>query len=330
MTSNFQTNEHRLQQGFVFLLWAITNVFLFFKIGVLTTGEAQKYLVAANQIDQLEFLPKYLFYSTYIILVAFIKSPFLIVLIQLVASAFALRFLMTLVHSMGGNWLITGLLYATCFPIQYWNMAIYTDSLFISGLIFLYYFTFNWKPNWIVGIGVFLLFLRPVSVIFLSAFLFFWTDLRKIHKLYLIALVPTALVALAFRYFYFPDFFSFFVTNQVICEVCVDENLLVLTGKKLLYFLTLYRPHYTLIHNLVNGFYFIILLIALVALKKPLLSYQRFTLLLLITYVIFVLFTCVNWNNRFIAPLLPFVFVLLGGHGAILETKKGKINLSLP
>lgn len=297
---------------FPFICWGIFNVFLFFQNGIISDGEALKYLWAANHLFSGEVFPKYLFYSTYVFILALVKSEIAIVVLQILTSGLSLFLFIKGAERVGGKGLLAGILLAVCWPIQYWNTAIYTESFFISGLIILWYLALARKWKWFLAILFPMLFLRPVMVVLLVPFIF-WTVFdasRRWKVLMLVGMISLGFLGLLSRIYFFPEYFDFVVTNQVICEVESGASVFVIMGKKLLYFFTLYRPHYSWVHNVANLIYPALLIWGLVKLKRPLGKHQRFLLVFLIWVAVFTLFTCVNWNNRFIAPVLPFVILL--------------------
>jgi hypothetical protein len=117
--------------------------------------------------------------------------------------------------------------------------------------------------------------------------------------------------ALLSRIYFFPEYFDFIVLDQVICEV--EEKTLTwkLMGKKLFYFWTLYRPHYSGMHNVMNLVFPVLLIIGVLRLKRPYTDQLKFLVFLFLWISVFVLYTCVDWNNRFVAPVLPFVILLV-------------------
>jgi len=84
---------------------------------------------------------------------------------------------------------------------------------------------------------------------------------------------------------------------------------------KAFYFWTTFRPGFSFLHNLVSLIFFLpIYFFALFACwKTKIPNAIKVYILTFITWTfILVIVTCVNWNSRFLAPALPFVFILAG------------------
>ncbi len=89
---------------------------------------------------------------------------------------------------------------------------------------------------------------------------------------------------------------------------------LKVSSAKAFYFWTTWRPENSFMNNLFSLCYFVpIYILAIYSLrnksKSALLSY---VLAFICLTFLMVLVTCVNWNSRFISPILPFVFLLAG------------------
>lgn len=296
----------------IYLLWGCFNLLLIYSRGVLITGEAEKYIAAAQDFFGSGTFPKYTFYSLFIGLLALVSNYKLVVIIQLLLNLIALYCLMDGTKRLGGKGWLVGVLFATCYPIQYWNAALYTESIFISGLVLLWYTMLIKQWKYAILLLCVLMFTRPVMIVFAVPFaLWMLSGKSKQLKIILgVGIVIMGIGALLMRIQYFPEYFSIFIDDQIICEVAATENTIEIMFSKLVYFFTLYRPHYSWTHNTINLIYPTLLIWSIFKLHRPLTQHQKFVLFLIGWLGLFIVFTCVNWNNRFIAPLLPFVFVL--------------------
>jgi len=90
---------------------------------------------------------------------------------------------------------------------------------------------------------------------------------------------------------------------------------LELSFHKMIYFWSTYRPGYSTLHNIFSILFFLpVYLLAIWGWYKSkipkAIKIYLFTFLSLTCFL--VILTCVNWDSRFLAPVLPFVFMLAG------------------
>lgn len=225
-------------------------------------------------------------------------------------------------------------------------------SFTVIGLYFLYsVFINNFRKRWWLLLILLLLivFSRPVGLIFVIAFFavaLIWlvkTQTKIIYySLAIVCILITALLLQSKFIFYFnPDSLK---RMEVICQVPqvnsgIDykeynasglssffhvifseigiKNFLVLGIKKLLSFFGMERSFYSNIHNIILLCTKIMLYpLAIIGLcfSKIKKGYclKTFSLFYILITSVGIFFTCDEWSNRFIAPLLPHIIILSG------------------
>ena len=310
-------------------VWCLVQMGLLATFGANTSGEAEKFIKEAESLrSNYIYSSKFLFYNAYVSVVAIIKIPFVIVLLQTILSGLAciqLRKVAVFFGARTGN--LTVFLFVSCYPIQIWNSSLYTESIFISLLILLCSVIVHQKSKGLVGLlGLILLFTRPTFVLFLPAFVWLYFKLNSISKKYMLPFLLIIPLALYNRITHFPEFFSFFISDQVICELVMEHQYSwreLIVQKITLYF-GMVRPHYSFGHNTYLLIYSLVYIPFALMLAKKNYSFKMFFALLLVVHLLFVSVTCVNWNNRFMATFLPFVFILANVGVASLNLKRKK------
>ena len=139
-------------------LWLVLQAILFFQFGIVTKGEAVKYLAESEYWRQYQNFsqPKYLFYSVYISIRLFFEEAGLgttgVYIFQLFLNLVSLIFFYKLSKRYFNNdrsALIASFLLIICLPWQLWTIHLYTESVFISLVIILTYFLL--KPDKTIG-----------------------------------------------------------------------------------------------------------------------------------------------------------------------------------
>ena len=326
--NNVFTNSLSRNQRILILFCFLVNLLYYFTIEFKTNNEAEKYTSASNDFLANGHFPlKYFFYSFYILLISFFKSSYLIIVFQLILSWISTVHLFKIAQNIKANPYIVAVLFVICYPIQVWNYALYTESVFISGLIILFSLILHQKSRLLIFVfTICLVFTRPTFIVFIPAFLLLFKKYFKVsYWLYLpvVILIPLALIN---RLEFYSTYFSFFVSDQIICEVMLEGDIsyFELITEKLSNFFLMIRNHYSFNHNLyLLIFIMITYFFAVIGLVKEKFKTRIVFILLFFTMSVFIGITCVNWNNRFIAPLLPFVFLLSGRGYRMLFTKRG-------
>ncbi len=313
-------------------LWCLVQLGLLLGFGVNIKGEAEKFIHAAENLRiNFNYSNKFLFYNAYVTIVAVCKEPSLVVTLQMLLTAIACVHLRKVAVFFGAKTgYLTVLLYVTCYPIQIWNSALYTESIFISLLIILCSTIVHKKSYvWVGMLTLVLLFSRPTFILFMPAFVWLFFKLNSISQKYVLPFLLIIPLALYNRMAHFPEFFSFFISDQIICELVVEQQYTwweLIIQKITLYF-GMIRPHYTFSHNAYLFLYTLAYIPYILVIIKKKYSYKTFFILLLLVHLLFVSVTCVNWNNRFVATFLPFVFILVGvgvEAGMMLVRRKNK------
>ncbi|HTE07810.1 MAG TPA: hypothetical protein VK628_03560, partial [Flavitalea sp.] len=133
---------------FVFL---IVQLILFRYVGVFTGLEAEKYVTQGNLLYETGSLSdtKYVFYLPIILLVyccRLLHAPYaLAAIIQIALSGLSLFYFYKLASRLGNRNVAfySSLLLAVFFPLQAWNLFLYSDSIFISLTVIYTYFVYS-------------------------------------------------------------------------------------------------------------------------------------------------------------------------------------------
>lgn len=345
------------------VLYLLASFFILFKHGIHVDGEAVKIIENANHLNAGTTFVNGIFgyfYFAYILLVAlFLKisvNLFFVAILQIVLSFFAAICLYRILRGELNNERIAFaffIVYLLCYPIQKWNYFLYTESIHTSMLmITLYYFNKLAAGRNVarflvpVILLVFVLFSRPVGILFLASLvvvLLYWLYRNKKIKLFFLffGLVVVGLVGFLnspFTAFVNPDSIR---RMEVVCQVPETNSTaeyqeynraglykaylvikdevgfadFFITGfKKLAYFFGMYRSYYSWQHNLLLICFTAFYPLAVIGMffrhaKRE--SYSRiFALCYLLLTSITIFFTCDEWSNRFISPAFPFVLIL--------------------
>ena len=173
------------------VIYFAVSLFILYKYGINTNGEATKYIEDAHRILNGEnlrngFFSK--FYFTYSVLVSvFIYFSFNLqgiaciqILLSFIAACCVYKILLAETCDQNISF-ITFATYLLCFPIQKWNFFLYTESLHtsfaVAGLYFLYtvFQKAQIKRGWMLIFFLLLIvFSRPVGIIFFFATVFIW------------------------------------------------------------------------------------------------------------------------------------------------------------
>ena len=242
------------------------------------------------------------------------------------------------------------MLYILFLKISQWNFILYTDGLFTSCCIITincYLWSSSKKSLLSVSVCCLMLlytvFLRPVGLVFLASFLMAiaLSDWRKLQWPYLAFLVLMILWGANWVLLdYHDSFVEAYRTAEIIYPdltlgigvpaqlILPDEDYFPLLRiflfiaynpvffsklffTKAFLFLTGVRPYFSQAHN---GSLLVFLLpcylFAIVGWRSIPKVFRLFTLLFVGSQIVMVGLTTVNWDGRFLLPMLPFVFVL--------------------
>jgi hypothetical protein len=283
-----------------------------------------------------------------------------VVIIQLLCNALATMALYKTANTVFNNKpqsVFATLLFITFIPIQYWNSFLYTESLFYSLCIFFMYSFVVLPPakkaTHVIRLIIVLalLFTRPLGILFLPVAAWYYlsqSNLLSITKwLVAIAACAIALVLVNFLYQGGADMDIVMPQKQgfIICYGCsitqaglqtittgnplnnlvyfIVHNpgyFLQLAFYRLLYFFTLYRPYYSLLHNayLIACMVFLYGFAVISAFSTKLIKtvpFKHIFLPLLVIFCVGVMLQCDDFNSRFVMPLFPWI-ILLAANGA--------------
>jgi len=341
------------------LLWLIVQVLLLLNYGFITEFEGAKYQLIANEIiSGTAINQELLFYSVYPIIISlFLKIGLglkAMLILQLIVNAWATyRFLGISRMLFSKKWIsiFTTSAFILTLQIQQWNFFLFTESLFVSGLIIYTYcilkFDYSNKFNSILLalLFIFLSFLRPIGLLlFIPTIAYFYLNRRNIKNIY--SLIPLLLsVSLVFIlnqlnnstqliYLIKESFSNSWVIlgyNDLSIQLH-QENTILFSFKLLLnriyYFFSMQRPYYSLGHNIMVSAFYPIYGLALFGIKrfyKNNLSFFIFSLLFILSISSLSLLLYLNWHGRFIVPILP-LFIFFSGYGVeyLFEKKKAQ------
>lgn len=279
------------------LLWLLVQAVLLGRYGVHTELEAEKYTHGAAVFAATGAFPapKYIFYSTMILLIALFNKTGLgylgVVLFQIAFNGLATLLLYRLARGVTGLRAVarlTTLLFILFFPLQLWNVYLYTESVFISLTLLYSYLVYRYPPR---NFPQFLIHLpalallcltRPFGLLFVLPFLLYAIFLaRKGFRIFLIsatlagAAVCLYLVNYAFMGGEDMDVMKPFKEEHTICFLAHPNparlnlanggsavyqlgyyllhnplHFLQLCGRRLYAFFSLVRPYYSTGHNL--------------------------------------------------------------------------------
>ncbi len=238
---------NRKNEIILFFIWLLIQFFILFFNGIISGGEAEKYINEANLIINQQPLssPVYFMYLIEILLV-FIKIKFslsfaFIVIIHLILNALALfRFQQFLKKSFNSDkWAFWGsLLLLLCIPYQTYNSLIYTESIFFSLTILFSCFLLSieqFKLKELTKITLFLIILcltRPTGIYFVMAsFLYVFSKTTKGTPVYIktaaLIIIPSIILFtlnLMMKNGKGVDVLRPFIQEHIICDVPTIKN----------------------------------------------------------------------------------------------------------
>lgn len=180
-------------------VFAAVQLALFWRTGIVTTLEAEKYIREGTLLAQGSGLSesRFIFYLPVIVLVAVCRLLHIplagVVLVQVLAAGWALyAFYKTALALLTPKMAIgISLLLAVFVPLQQWNMYVYSDSLFISLSVIFIAFLFriaNGKtyPVWLIPVMAQVwCFARPAGLLFVLPVFVVLFMLKKNRRWYL-------------------------------------------------------------------------------------------------------------------------------------------------
>jgi len=178
---NSDRHSSRRSIVILILLWSLVQFLLFLKFGIQTQLESQKYIHAAQYLQEHGRLPetRYLFYSGIIGLIYLSNLVhggwITVVLVQLFISLVAhIAFYKALARVSTKNSiapLIATAILCVFYPFQQWNLALYSESLFYSSILLFFSacMAFRILPQAIFLIAVILC--RPLGILFLPSWM---------------------------------------------------------------------------------------------------------------------------------------------------------------
>lgn len=344
-TFSFKTSKAPLI--ILLLLWLLVQFSLYHYYGFRTDYEGGKYLYDADQLSQFKPVKSIRnFYAFHSLIIAFLLKLKLglvsVFIFQAVLNLFAsFRFYQSALilyrnHKLAFT--VSAILILT-FQVQMWNFYIYTESLFISVLVLIFYrlvvFDFFKARDyiWLAAYTIILSFIRPNGVLLLlplSLFFLYGYSRYRFPLRYTIPLFVSFTLLLLAHFFGDASIMLAFASKAwkeswVIweyAEISGDgfspfASVIYTFFLRLIYFFGMIRPYFSDLHNLLIISFYPLYLLAIYGLKRFWKNNSLtalFVFSLVLTFSLFTLLTFVNWHGRFIAPLLPF-FIIMAGFG---------------
>ena len=341
--------------------WLLTQLLSLYYLGINAGEESIKYIDLADKWIRGggDYGWPNLFYSGYTAIHVFIRMVGLPVksmyIVQLLLSGIAVYYfirILCLYNRSRRAILIAGILYSTCFIIQQWVSALFTDSAFSSLLVIALYFLLTEeisKRNRIIFWTLLILLptFRPVGFLFIFLACCYWIFIsvrRNAGKLvicsvylFLIGFVINQSLTQSPAYFY--PFHN--IQANVICgypgnllqyrKVPYQEGMSIfsyllrnpgMTFRLFIYrffkIFAMNRDYFSTKHNLLliatTGVYYILAITGALRIIFRKQKEKYFLLAGLLFFSIPSVIFCVDWSGRFSLPVLCFV-LLLGGIG---------------
>ncbi|HQV75978.1 MAG: hypothetical protein KBA60_09425 [Flavobacteriales bacterium] len=317
---------------------------------VLVDKEALKYVGCAQEVLEGEYADltgNYLKYGSYILfLVPFVAigAPWLAFFAQLALGVLAALAMGKMVRRSSGSKRVGNLSMAVlllCWPVQFWVLALYTESFFTSMVIlFMERVTREGKAGPLVYLlGLITVFARPVGVLFVGpALLWSWTkDLSPVVRRYVRVGGSFAILFFAITIPHIeraqlspivegqviaglpegsPDMAQFTGTTIANAQLYFIRNhsvgeTLFLAVRRVFSLYSFHRSWYSILHNVVSSVWYLLYPVALFGLwrgwKEGAL---RLVALVLLVNTILIGLTHDEWSGRFLVPLVPWVIYL--------------------
>ena len=341
----------------VLITWFIVQVVIYLFIGVEYGFEGDKYVNDAYLLlNQHSLNIDRLFYSLYSILISIsIKvgsGLWGIIFLQLIMNAIATYAFYLISYTIYRNSLsalITTIIFILSFQIQQWNFYLFTESIFISITIFLYYLIakFNTAKTrnyfYISLLVVLLAFLRPSGFFFIApvfvfiAFIVYKEGFMKdiIYLITAIGFVITINIIYnqtnLLYHFNLSNSKHWIIWGYDLLQIDNFDNSILdylrLFIMRIIYYFSNWRPFFSLYHNLFIVFslipVYILAFIGLLSFNKRNIGFKIFLIFTILTFTVFIMITFVNWHGRFLAVILPAIIILSGyGIDSIIERRK--------
>lgn len=206
----------RIDTHIIFILFTFlaTHVFLYFSQGIVSNLEAEKYILQADYLLQGRFpsASKYYFYLPIIYLIAAAKKLSfgygLVVFIQSLFSAFALMLFYKGTKKMFSDRVALTAALALCLflPFTQWNFFLYSESIFISLSMILFYAVCHFEKQnvyhflLIIALLTTLVFTRPFGALFIPPLFVYFLFSRYENKKLKLYTVLTAMLFILVMY----------------------------------------------------------------------------------------------------------------------------------
>jgi len=345
------------------VVWLLVQYLLYQHYGIKIVYDSHRYF---NYVDSLAAGGNYWytdsgkFYASYTFLLALMlhlaKLPVAcIILLQVLVSGVAAVYLYKITSILSKNKTapaLAALLFIIWPDLQFWNLYIHTESLYISLSVFILFLTLvARRPHHylvLAGLLTVICFLRPNGIFLVIAVgiaLFYQRGFAlRLKRMRVNAFVwlPVLFILLCAGIFFLEVFspLAYYRAGQFIqgykgnavavglpsstavsqpvalqlLAILLEQptTFLKLVAGRFFFFWTQVRPYYSALHNVVILLFFLPVYyyaISCICRIKHC-PFLAFVLTLAALHTLMVTVIAVDWDNRFVAPLLPFIFVL--------------------
>ncbi len=328
-------------------IWLLIQTGLFIRLGFQFDLEGTKYIEDAELFLNSQSLnPSRLFYSFFPLIISFFIKIGLglngVIVFQLLLNAFSTFIIYIIGKKLYKSdlvALVTTLLFVLSYLIQQWNFYLFTESIFISMSIVLYYLAINFKSQKIVHylylalIFILMSFLRPNGILLIIPLLYFMLSIKsnlgfKVNLIPLFSFVFLIGVNILFNQGNFEYHIS--LSNKYYWIIWGYYDLIIenfdgsfidyikLFSTRFWVYFTDWRPYFSLSHNVMVMIVLIpTYILAIIGLKDFYKENKKlfiFIFLLIATFSGFTIVTFVNWHGRFLAVIIP-AFIIIAGYG---------------
>ena len=337
------------------LLWALIQFALFLRYDFVIGFEGLKYQNDANLLaQQLQLNFQRIFYASYSITIALLlkfgMGYYSVLIFQLVVNAWSNILFYNLLskYVKQSAAIIISIIMIFTMQIQMWNFHLYTESLFVSGIVIFMYVVFSFDYSnkdrlKLVLSLIFLSYLRPIGISLAApAVVYFMSksDDNRNQRI-IIVLILSTIIVLQFGLMYllkdnFNEFFSVATTKFWIIGAYDTVNdysqfsflpdFIKAIILRFNYYFLMVRPYYSDFHNLLEMLFYPVYLLSffgLYSMYKCCRPKLFFILTLIGIFTTFTIMSHINYHGRYISPILPlFLFIAAFGLGFIRKRFK--------
>lgn len=357
MIANNIASKNKFFWILVGLFYLVELLVIYLKSGIVYTNEASKYLYLADHLawdNWVELVEKYKFYITYALVLkvglAVFKDKLILIFIHILLSFMSSVMIFRMSEKLFNiRWAarIAVVLFLGCYPIQFWTLTLYSETVFIFlyMLLFYYLILYRFKSLYFaIILSVLVLFTRPYGVFFVLCFWMYYVQLTwKLSLRNYIGMFVFCFIVLFTAIVNYKVSSTFYLTGvlyrEAMCTNLQDianplnpfdnlshtyqylyykmgaKALVLLEIKKLCWYFCMLRPHYSILSNLIFGFFNLYFFIGIYSFFRLRTIHQNLFVMLSFLFfanVFMVVLTYNEWHNRFNILMLPFLCIYIG------------------